>query len=149
MILSALRQATDHRRNYGNYRKLLRECQPPCIPFFGLMLTDLVFTDDGNPNFRRPLAAAVSAAHSNVKIINFDKYRKMVDMITALQKFQKPFALAEVGEIQDWVREQLESLRSDENTKMLYEQSFRIEPKIETPAEMVNLHRKSSISSLS
>ncbi|KAJ2157950.1 Ras guanine nucleotide exchange factor bud5 [Coemansia sp. RSA 552] len=46
-------EAMDPDRNYTNYRTLLRNSNPPLLPFLGLYLTDLTFLDDGNPTYRR------------------------------------------------------------------------------------------------
>ena len=33
------------------YRAYLRDCSRPCVPYLGIMLTDLTFLDEGNKNF--------------------------------------------------------------------------------------------------
>lgn len=58
--LTSLRRLTDHTRNYAEYRARLRSSTPPCLPFLGLFLTDLVFIADGNPDTR--WAKAISRA---------------------------------------------------------------------------------------
>lgn len=38
----------------GRFRSLrdaLHRCDPPCIPYLGLYLTDLSFIEEGTPNF--------------------------------------------------------------------------------------------------
>lgn len=36
--------------NYAEYRKRLHSIDPPCIPFLGVYLTDLVMVENGNKN---------------------------------------------------------------------------------------------------
>ncbi|KAG5437772.1 hypothetical protein PCANB_000485 [Pneumocystis canis] len=42
-IFENLRLITDYSRNYAVYRSRLREHLPPCLPFLGLILTDITF----------------------------------------------------------------------------------------------------------
>ena len=41
----------DNTDNYAVYRKVMREAEPPAIPYLGLTLTDLVFLDEGNTQY--------------------------------------------------------------------------------------------------
>lgn len=36
---------------FRNLRDALRRCDPPCIPYLGVYLTDLSFIEEGTPNF--------------------------------------------------------------------------------------------------
>ncbi|KAJ1928155.1 hypothetical protein IWQ60_002322 [Tieghemiomyces parasiticus] len=51
--MRALDALTDPDRNFAAYRCRLRNQSPPCLPFLGVYLTDLTFTDDSNQTFRR------------------------------------------------------------------------------------------------
>lgn len=68
-LLEKLRKATEHTRNYAEYRAALRRASPPALPFLGLYLTDLTFCHDGNPSTR------ASQLDPELKLINFDRYR--------------------------------------------------------------------------
>ncbi|KAJ3264561.1 hypothetical protein HK104_006452 [Borealophlyctis nickersoniae] len=92
VMFEHLREATDHSRNYAQYRAKLRKVNPPCLPFLGLYLTDLTFTEDGNPPLR-----------NNGRLINFDKYVKVWRIIQDLQRFQIPYSLHTIPEIQEWL----------------------------------------------
>lgn len=35
-------------QSFKNYRNALREASPPCLPYLGVHLSDLVFIEDGN-----------------------------------------------------------------------------------------------------
>ncbi|CAG8588934.1 10173_t:CDS:2 [Funneliformis caledonium] len=58
-------------KNFAEYRDILHNINPPCIPFFGLYLTDLTFIEDENPNYLK---------NSN-KLINFAKRMKTAEVI--------------------------------------------------------------------
>lgn len=49
-MLEEQRAITSQASNYKTLRGLLRQAIPPCIPFFGMYLTDLTFLEDGNPD---------------------------------------------------------------------------------------------------
>ncbi|TPX66009.1 hypothetical protein SpCBS45565_g04755 [Spizellomyces sp. 'palustris'] len=63
---------------YANYRRALKEVVPPAVPFLGVSLTDLTFTELGNPDFIPDTA-----------FINFDKRRKVYHILaSSIQKYQ-------------------------------------------------------------
>lgn len=37
--------------SFGRYRSSLRDARPPAVPYLGVHLSDLIFTDDGNPDY--------------------------------------------------------------------------------------------------
>ena len=116
-ILELLSKSTDHARNYSDYRAALRKSALPCLPFLGLFLTDLTFTDDGNPDFR-----------NNNKLINFDKHVKTAKIITDLMHYQTPYVLAEVPEIQEFLLHHINE-RGTRDPQELYDLSLRLEPR--------------------
>ncbi|KAH8930025.1 ras GEF [Atractiella rhizophila] len=121
--LESLRKATEHTRNYAQYRGRLREAAPPCLPFLGLYLTDLTFCHEGNPNFRP------SPIEPGLKLINFDKYQKMSKIISDVQRFQVPYDLLEVKEVQQWISSHLNGLASGGDVGELYRRSLLLEPR--------------------
>ncbi|GAA5988119.1 hypothetical protein JCM11641_000909 [Rhodosporidiobolus odoratus] len=118
-----LRKATEHARNYSEYRQKIRQAVPPCLPFVGLFLTDLIFIFEGN-RAERP-----SPMDSSLRLINFDRYHKMARIIGELQRFQVPYQLVEVPEIQGYLAHQLEGLKNGQDAQSLYRQSLLIEPR--------------------
>ncbi|GAA5913507.1 hypothetical protein JCM6882_002382 [Rhodosporidiobolus microsporus] len=118
-----LRKATDHARNYAEYRQKIRQAVPPCLPFVGLFLTDLIFVFEGN-RAERP-----SPADPSLRLINFDRYHKMARIVGELQRFQSPHQLVEVPEIQYYLAQQLEGLKNGQDAQSLYRQSLLIEPR--------------------
>ncbi|KAJ3223211.1 hypothetical protein HK099_001399 [Clydaea vesicula] len=112
----SLKKATDLSRNYAVYRQTIKDCQPPCLPFLGLYLTDLTFTEDGNPDFR------------GKNLINFDKYYKASKIILDLMRFQTPYNLQPVKELQDYL---INSIENSNNPKDLYRVSLLLEPRLD------------------
>jgi hypothetical protein len=49
-MLDEHRAVTSQASNYKALRTLVHNAPPPCIPFFGMYLTDLTFLEDGNPD---------------------------------------------------------------------------------------------------
>ena len=114
-----LKKATDHSRNYAEYRAALKKAPLPVLPFLGMFLTDLTFTDDGNPDFR-----------NNGKLINFDKYAKTARIISDLMKYQIQYPLSEVHEIQEYLNHSIQE-RGVRDPQELYELSLKLEPRDE------------------
>jgi len=92
-----LRTLADPNRNYFQYRSRLKAAVPPAVPFLGLYLTDMTFCREGNPSTRAP------PGYPDHKLINFVKYHKMTRIAQDLQRFQVPYALKSVPEIQSWL----------------------------------------------
>ncbi|KAI8908144.1 ras guanine nucleotide exchange factor domain-containing protein [Powellomyces hirtus] len=119
MTFEALRKAADHSRNYADYRANLKRVQGPCLPFLGVYLTDLTFTEDGNPPTR---------SSPNGPLINIDKYIKICRIIQEVQRFQSPYMLTEVPELRNWLeREMLQAAQKGVNE--LYRISLVVEPR--------------------
>lgn len=101
--------------------------QPPAIPFLGVYLTDLTFLDLGNPDF-------LPESH----FINFDKRRKVFQLIREIQKYQNTmFPFVPVPQVQEFMNKLCDPARvigfanaglimtEDE----LYDKSTTVEPK--------------------
>lgn len=126
-LMEQQRKAVEHTRNFAGYRQRLRSIMPPALPFVGLFLTDLTFCHEGNASTRP------SPADPNKRLLNFDKYVKMSRIIGDLQRFQTPYNLSEVPEIQEYLQTMLESSsQSGKNAvtaEELYRRSLRLEPR--------------------
>lgn len=126
-LMEQQRKAVEHTRNFAGYRQRLRSIMPPALPFVGLFLTDLTFCHEGNASTRP------SPADPNKRLLNFDKYVKMSRIIGDLQRFQTPYNLSEVPEIQEFLQTMLESSsQSGKNAvtaEELYRRSLRLEPR--------------------
>lgn len=114
-IFDAFSVLMSHTNSYQNIRKELSNCSPPCIPYIGVFQTDLVFLEDGNPDFVNGL-------------INFTKRHKMAAVIMEIQTYQHaPYNIKEVPYLKEVLSERiLMDLWDDDR---LYARSLELEPR--------------------
>ncbi|KAF8475033.1 ras guanine nucleotide exchange factor domain-containing protein [Kalaharituber pfeilii] len=141
-VLENLRSVIDVSKNHAVLRARLRGHVPPCLPFLGTYLTDLTFVDVGNPP-KRPLNSEDGSC--TMQLINFDKHIKTARIISELQRFQIPYRIVEVPELQQWIDAQVMRIRTSKagDVQTLYRRSLLLEPRepsapqtpaIETPS---------------
>ena len=116
--LENLRTIVDVSKNYLVLRQRLQGHVPPCLPFVGVYLTDLTFVDHGNQPLRN-----LPTEDGGMAVINFDKHMKTAKIISELQRFQIPYRLTEVPELQTWMQDQLIRVRS--NGEMSFQNYYR------------------------
>ncbi len=126
--LEDLKGIVDVSRNYAILRQRLQWHVPPCIPFVGIYLTDLTFVDVGNQPTRQLPGDGTSTSAS---VINFDKHMKTAKIIGDLQRFQVPYRLTAVPEMQDWMEAQIRRMRASNqaNVQSYYRRSLLLEPR--------------------
>ena len=124
--LEHLRSIVDVSRNYAVLRQRLQNHVPPCLPFVGTYLTDLTFVDHGNQSLR-----SLPTDDGDMAVINFDKHMKTARIISELQRFQIPYRLTEVPELQTWMQNELVRVRSNGETtaQTFYRRSLVLEPR--------------------
>ncbi|CAI2171814.1 16221_t:CDS:2, partial [Funneliformis geosporum] len=128
-ILSKIMNST---KNFAEYREMLHSINPPCVPFFGLYLTDLTFIEDGNPNYLK---------NSNNKLINFSKRMKTAEVIREIQQYQSaPYKLSPVQEVQTFIHFHL---RDSSDVKDLYNKSLLLEPRERDDEKIARLLQES------
>lgn len=122
-----LKQVVDISRNYTVLRQRLQGLIPPCLPFVGIYLTDLTFVDHGNPTTRQ----LTTEDEESIPVINYDKHMKTAKIISELQRFQIPYRLTEVPELQTWMQDQLVRVRSagEKSFQNHYRRSLVLEPR--------------------
>lgn len=102
-------------KNFGEYRETLHLANPPCIPFFGVYLTDLTFIEDGIPSL------------TPSELINFNKRAKTAEVIRDIQQYQNiPYLLQPVSELQDYL---LSNLHGAGDVHDMYDRSLELEPR--------------------
>jgi len=119
----ALRKLADYSRNFAEYRSRLRNTVAPAVPFLGLYLTDLTFCRDGHPSHR---------PHPSVpgkQLINFNKYYKLARIVQDMQRFQTPYTLKEISEVQQYLSFVLKNTKSEGDLQDLYRRSLVVEPR--------------------
>ena len=121
---------TQPAHNYLNYRKQLQldtDARLPCIPYFGLYLSDLLHIEDGNESF-------VSDETSGESLVNFEKFRMLASVLEAIASYQtlaRRYSLLPVPLIQRHVTDD-ERVFDD---KHLYALSLEHEPRGAAPPE--------------
>jgi len=149
-VLEHLRSVIDVSKNHAVLRARLRGHVPPCLPFLGTYLTDLTFVDVGNPS-KRPLTAEDGSIIK--QLINFDKHSKTARIISELQRFQIPYRIEKVPELQQWIDGQVMRIRTSKagDVQTLYRRSLLLEPRessapqtpaVETPSAAPSLKDK-------
>lgn len=128
--LEQLNAVIDFSHNHKSLRRKLETPVAPCIPFLGIYLTDLTFLDAGNPNMRE-LPGAASENGEAVSVINFDKHKRMAEVVSHLQKFQVPYKLRSVPEMQAWIDMHLQRMRAgnEEMVTQFHRRSLLVEPR--------------------
>uniref|UniRef100_A0A0A9WMY2 Ras-specific guanine nucleotide-releasing factor 1 n=3 Tax=Lygus hesperus TaxID=30085 RepID=A0A0A9WMY2_LYGHE len=99
---------------FRNLRDALHRCDPPCIPYLGMYLTDLSFIEEGTPNFTED------------GLLNFSKMRMIAHVIREIRHFQQtPYKIELIGKATDYLLDPSLLLDDDE----LYQMSLEIEPR--------------------
>ncbi|KAG9124185.1 hypothetical protein FRC07_012512 [Ceratobasidium sp. 392] len=122
--LENLRKLTDHTRNHHEYRTRLRSVHGHAVPFLGLYLTDVTFCREGNSDKR------ISPYDSSRTLLNFDKYRRLAAIADDVKRFQVPYNLIEIPEVQKYLEFSFEKAKKNGNDLHdLYRRSLLVEPR--------------------
>jgi son of sevenless-like protein len=115
-VLETMRRLMASTRNFGEYRETLHAANPPCIPFFGVYLTDLTFIEDGIPSIIK-----------KTNLINFAKRAKTAEVIRDIQQYQAVgYSLQTVPELQDYI---LSNMQAAGDVHEMYDKSLQVEPR--------------------
>ncbi|KAJ9595044.1 hypothetical protein L9F63_013672, partial [Diploptera punctata] len=99
---------------FRNLRDALHRCDPPCIPYLGMYLTDLSFIEEGTPNF------------TDDGLLNFSKMRMIAHVIREIRHFQQtPYKIDLITKVTNYLLDPSLLLDDDE----LYRMSLEIEPR--------------------
>uniref|UniRef100_A0A8C5DNI2 Ras-specific guanine nucleotide-releasing factor 1 n=1 Tax=Gouania willdenowi TaxID=441366 RepID=A0A8C5DNI2_GOUWI len=90
-------------------------CDPPCVPYLGMYLTDLAFIEEGTPNYTED------------HLVNFSKMRMISHIIREIRQFQQT---AYKIDLQPKVAQYLLDMSYVLDEESMYESSLRIEPKV-------------------
>ncbi|CCF38300.1 hypothetical protein CH063_09419 [Colletotrichum higginsianum] len=144
-MLRTLQAIVEPAQNNKVLRTRLHDHVPPCLPFLGMFLTDLTFVDIGNPPTKQiPTLSGGSGGGGGgggggdgseengggLTVVNFDKHTRTAKIIGELQRFQIPYRLTEIPEMQDWMASQIVRVReSDQGQVSYYRKSLLLEPR--------------------
>lgn len=97
-------------------REALHRCDPPCIPYLGMYLTDLSFIEEGTPNFTE-----------DGGLLNFSKMRMIAHVIREIKHFQQtPYKIEMNSKVINYLLDASRHLGDDE----LYQRSLCLEPRL-------------------
>ncbi|OTB16160.1 hypothetical protein K445DRAFT_21797 [Daldinia sp. EC12] len=138
-MLKSMQAIVEPSNNNKVLRARLQGHVPPCLPFLGMFLTDLTFVDIGNPATKQLPGSGPN--ENGLTVINFDKHTRTAKIIGELQRFQIPYKLTEVPDMQEWIQAQVTRVKeSDQGNVQVsyYRKSLLLEPRetfLKTPTD--------------
>ncbi|XP_078097312.1 ras-specific guanine nucleotide-releasing factor 1 isoform X3 [Mustelus asterias] len=116
-LIDKLQKLVSSEGRFKNLREALKNCDPPCVPYLGMYLTDLAFIEEGTPNYTED------------GLVNFSKMRMISHIIREIRQFQQTaYKIEQQPKVARYLL--VQSNVMDEES--LYEASLRIEPKLLT-----------------
>lgn len=138
-VFKTLSTIVEPANNNRGLRARLQGHVPPCLPFLGMFLTDLTFVDIGNPATKQ--LPGVSVSGQGMAVINFDKHSRTAKIIGDLQRFQLPYRMTEIPDMQEWFQAQIDRTKESDQSNVqvsYYRKSLLLEPRentLRTPVE--------------
>uniref|UniRef100_T1IPE1 Ras-GEF domain-containing protein n=1 Tax=Strigamia maritima TaxID=126957 RepID=T1IPE1_STRMM len=100
---------------FRNLREALHRSDPPCIPYLGTYLGDLIFIEEGTPNY------------TDDGLLNFSKMRMIAHVIREIRHLQQtPYKIDTKPEVIKFLLDQNLIIRAED---VLYEKSLHLEPR--------------------
>uniref|UniRef100_A0A6Q2WSX5 Ras protein specific guanine nucleotide releasing factor 1 n=1 Tax=Esox lucius TaxID=8010 RepID=A0A6Q2WSX5_ESOLU len=115
-VIDKLQKLVSSEGGFKNLREALKNCDPPCVPYLGMYLTDLAFIEEGTPNYTED------------NLVNFSKMRMISHVIREIRQFQQTAYKIDLQP--KVITTYLLDSSSVWGEERLYEASLQIEPKI-------------------
>lgn len=135
MTLQKLYKITSTDGRFRALRNALYTCDPPCIPYLGMYLTDLSFIEEGTPDFNPDGLlnfAKMRMVLTATRFLHFSQVKKytcfqIANVIREIRLFQQtPYKIELIRRVADYVLNTAD-LMDDE---AMFNLSLQIEPKV-------------------
>ncbi|RVE66231.1 hypothetical protein OJAV_G00124020 [Oryzias javanicus] len=114
-LMDRLQKIVSSEGRFKNLRETLKNCNPPCVPYLGMYLTDLAFIEEGTPNF------------TEEGLVNFSKMRMISHIIREIRQFQQaPYRIEHQPKVTQFLLDKASVMDED----ALYELSLKLEPRV-------------------
>lgn len=119
--LQSMNKLMNSSRNFNEYRDMLKFIgSEPCVPFFGVYLSDLTFIYHGNPDYLL----------NRNRMVNFVKRAKTVEIVKGIDRFKRiGYNFQTVNEIQTYLDLWFDKCPTIEEQ---YQLSLNLEPRVQS-----------------
>ncbi|CAK9811174.1 Ras-specific guanine nucleotide-releasing factor 2 [Anthophora plagiata] len=124
--IERLKNIVSSNGRFRNLRDALHRCDPPCIPFLGLYLSDLSFIEEGTPTMTED------------GLLNFSKMRMIAHVIREIRHFQQtPYKIELITKVTNYLLDPSLLLNDEDLDRM----SLEIEPRTSklSSSKLINL----------
>ncbi|VDN19963.1 unnamed protein product [Gongylonema pulchrum] len=111
----------DSSHSFKNYRTLLAESRPPCLPYIGLVLQDLTFVHIGNSDYLQP-----EQCNGKRNLLNYGKRWQQFAILDSIRRFKSwNYSIEKDDKVIQFFNEFSNYLSEDE----IWERSETIKPR--------------------